>query len=97
MIEYLGMPLSAEDFRNEPKEFCESIQLAYTPEYFAMALSSGEAGVVYAITPQHAKRFAQYLAHQVAEFEKEHGAITAQWNPNVVSPVQRLNRPSGKS
>lgn len=97
VVIFLCMPLSADDFKNEPKEFCESVQLAYTPEYFALALTSGSAGVVYAITPQHAKRLAQYLSHQVGEYEKEHGAITATWNPNVVSPVQRGNPPTDKS
>jgi hypothetical protein len=101
MLEYCDkikhMTLSADDFREEPKEFCESIQLAFTPEYFALALSSGIAASFYAITPQHAKRLSQYLAHQVSEYEKEHGIIVTEWSPNIVSPVQRLNRPSGKS
>jgi hypothetical protein len=91
------MPLSAEDFKHEPKEFCESIQLAFTPEYFAMAMSSGDQGLIYALTPQHAKRLSQYLAHQVSEYEKEHGPISATWNPNVVSPVQRVRPPTDKS
>lgn len=97
VLKWSGMPLSAEDFKNEPKEFCESVQLAFTPEYFAMAMSSGGEGIIYAITPQHAKRLSQYLAHQVAEFEKEHGEITTKWNPNIVSPVQRANPPTDKS
>jgi hypothetical protein len=91
------MTLTADDFKNEPKEFCESVQLAYTPEYFAMACASGSAMTLYALTPQHAKRLAQYLTHQVAEFEKEHGPVAASWNPNIVSPVQRMNPPSEKS
>jgi hypothetical protein len=90
------MSLSADDFREEPKEFCESIQLAFTPEYFALALSSGIASSFYAITPQHAKRLSQYLAHQISEYEKEHGLINAEWNPNIVSPLRLVKPPSNK-
>lgn len=89
--------MSTEDFKNAPKMFCETVQLGYTPEYFVMALASGKQGTIYSVTPQHAKRLAQYLAHQVAEYEREHGAIVADWNPNVVSPVQRANPPTDKS
>jgi hypothetical protein len=91
------MPLSTDDFKNTPKVFCETVQLAYTPEYFVMALSSGSDGTIYALTPEHAKRLAQYLTHQVGEYEKEHGAVEAKWNPNIVSPVQRANPPTDKS
>lgn len=91
------MTLSADDFREEPKEFCESIQLAFTPEYFALAMSSGIAHSLYAITPQHAKRLSQYLAHQIAEYENEHGEIKANWNPNIVSPLKMVKQPPEKS
>lgn len=89
--------MKAEDLKKAPKLFCESINVGFTPEYFVMALSSGNQGTIYSLTPQHAKRLQQYLSHQISEFEKEHGEITAEWNPNVVSPVQKMNPPSDLS
>jgi hypothetical protein len=86
--------MKSEDLKNAPKLFCESINLGFTPEYFVMALSSGTQGSIYSLTPQHIKRLQQYLGHQIAEYEKQHGVIKADWNPNVVSPVQRMNPPS---
>ncbi|MEZ4104540.1 MAG: hypothetical protein R3B60_04645 [Candidatus Paceibacterota bacterium] len=89
--------MKPEDLKKAPKLFCESINVGFTPEYFVMALSSGNQGTIYSLTPQHAKRLKQYLTHQLAEFEKEHGEITAEWNPNVISPVQKMNPPSNLS
>lgn len=86
--------MKSEELKNAPKLFCESINLGFTPEYFVMALSSGTQGSIYSLTPQHVKRLQQYLAHQISEYEKQHGEIKAEWNPNVVSPVQRMNPPS---
>ncbi len=67
--------MKPEDIKKAPKLFCESIHLAYTPEYFVMGLSSGEQSSIYSITPQHAKRLQQYLSHQVSEFESKNGEI----------------------
>lgn len=86
--------MKSDELKNAPKLFCESINLGFTPEYFVMALSSGTQGSIYSLTPQHVKRLQQYLAHQISEYEKQHGEIKADWNPNVVSPVQRMNPPS---
>jgi hypothetical protein len=86
--------MKPDDLKKAPKLFCESINVAFTPEYFVMALSSGNQGTIYSLTPQHAKRLKQYISHQIEEYEKEHGEITAEWNPNVVSPVQKMNPPS---
>ena len=80
--------MKAEDLKNAPKVFCENISVAFTPEYFVMSLSSGAQSSIYTLTPQHTKRLAQYLAHQVAEYEKSHDEINAIWNPNIVSPMQ---------
>jgi len=80
--------MKTEDIKNAPKLFCESINIAYSPEFFVMSLSSGAQAGIYSLTPQHAKRLQQYLAHQISEFEKEHGGIKAEWNPNIVSPLQ---------
>ncbi len=86
--------MKPEDLKNAPKLFCESISVGYTPEFFVMSVSSGSQASIYSLTPQHVKRLQQYLTHQVAEYEKEHGAIKAEWNPNIVSPIKRMNPPS---
>ena len=86
--------MKSEDLKKAPKLFCESINVAFTPEYFVMGLSSGTQGTIYTLTPQHLKRLHQYLSHQIGEYEKEHGEIKANWNPNIVSPVQRANPPT---
>ena len=85
--------MKQEDLKKAPKMFCESINVAFTPEYFVMGLTSGNQGSIYTLTPQHAKRLQQYLAHQVTEFEEKHGTIDAKWDPKIVSPVQRVNPP----
>jgi len=86
--------MKPEDLKKSPKLFCESITVGFTPEYFVMALSSGNQAGIYSMTPEHMKRLAQYLSHEVSEYEKEHGEIKANWNPNVLSPVQRMNPPT---
>ncbi|MCA9359205.1 hypothetical protein KC926_03300 [Candidatus Kaiserbacteria bacterium] len=86
--------MKQEEIKNAPKLFCESINVAFTPEYFVIGLTSGSQGTLYSLTPQHTKRLQQYLTHQISEFEQKNGEIKAEWNPNVVSPVQRANPPS---
>jgi hypothetical protein len=86
--------MKPEDLKNAPKLFCESISVGFTPEYFVMGLSSGTQASIYSLTPEHLKRLKEYLSHQIAEYEKQHGEIKAEWNPNIVSPVQRLSPPS---
>ena len=80
--------MKAEDIKSAPKIFCESINVAFNPEYFVIALSSGSDSSIYALTPQHTKRLMQYLAHQTKEYEKEHGEIKVEWRPQIVSPIQ---------
>ncbi len=89
--------MKKDDFKNAPKLFCESVSLAYTPEYFVLGLTSGNQGTLYTITPQHAKRLQQYLSHQIKEYEQKNGEIDAKWDPNIVSPVQRANPPTAGS
>jgi hypothetical protein len=89
--------MKPDDLKQAPKLFCESINVGYTPEFFVMGMSSGSQASIYSLTPQHAKRLAQYLSHQVAEFETEHHTIQAEWSPKIVSPVQRANPPSDLS
>lgn len=76
------------DLAKIPKQFCENISVALSQEYFVMSMLTGEQGVTYALTPQHMKRLAQYLAHQIAEYEKQFGAINAEWVPGIQSPIQ---------
>ncbi len=80
--------MKPEDIKKAPKLFCESIHIAYTPEYFVTSLSSGSQHSIYSLTPQHAKRLLKYLQHQVSEYEKTNGEIKADWNPNIISPLQ---------
>lgn len=86
--------MNPDHLKNAPKLFCESISVGYTPEYFVMGLSSGQQAAIYSLTPQHLKRLKQYLAHQIAEYEKEHGEIKAEWNPNIPSPIKPMNPPT---
>jgi hypothetical protein len=86
--------MKPDDLKNAPKLFAENIKVGFTPEYFVLGLSSGAQAQIYALSPAHAKRLQQYLEHEIANFEKKHGEITAEWNPNVVSPVQKANPPT---
>ena len=85
--------MKPDELKKAPKLFAENIKIGFTPEYFVMGVSSGAQAQIYSLTPAHAKRLKQYLDHQLEEFEGKHGEITAEWNPNVVSPVQRANPP----
>ncbi len=76
------------DFNKIPKQFCENISVGYSPENFVMALLVGETVAAYALTPAHTKRLAQYLEHQVKEYESKFGTIQAQWSPGIESPLQ---------
>lgn len=80
-----------------PKLFCDSVKIGFAREYFLLALLSGDQTAQYALTPQHCKRLAQYLAHQVTAFEKEHGSIEAHWKPDIISPLQPKHGPRGGS
>lgn len=89
--------MQPDDLKKAPKLFAENVKIAYTPEYFVFGISSGTQAQIYSLTPAHAKRLLQYLEHNLKEFEGKNGEITAEWNPNVVSPVQRANPPSEQS
>lgn len=93
-IQKINMNMKPEDFKKAPKLFCESVNVAFTPEYFVMGLASGSQASIYTLTPQHTKRLKQYLEHQLKEYEEKHGEIDAKWDPKIVSPVQRANPPS---
>jgi hypothetical protein len=89
--------MKPEDLQKAPKLFCENIKIGFTPEYFVLGLSSGSQSAIYSLTPAHTKRLQQYLTHEIAQFEKVHGDIKAEWNPNIVSPVQNINPPHSMS
>ncbi len=89
--------MKSDDLKNAPKLFCESISVGFTPEYFVMGLTSGAQATFYALTPQHLKRLNEYLKHQISDYEKEHGEIKAEWNPNIPSPLKPLHPPSNLS
>ena len=76
------------DLTKVPKQLCENISVAFTQEYFVMAMLTGEQGVAYALTPQHMKRLAQYLAHQMTDYETKFGEVKAAWVPGMESPIQ---------
>lgn len=76
------------DFNKVPKQFCENITVAFSQEFFVMGMLTGESGIMYALTPQHMKRLSQYLAHQIADYEKQFAAINAEWVPGIQSPIQ---------
>lgn len=86
--------MKSEDLQKAPKLFAENIKIGHTPEYFVMGISSGAQGHIFSLTPGHMKRLQQYIEHELKTYEEKHGAITAEWNPNVVSPIQRANPPS---
>lgn len=86
--------MKQEDLKKAPKLFCESVSVAFTPEYFVMGLTSGNQGTIYTLTPQHIKRLQQYLTHQLKEYEEKHGTVNATWDPNIISPVQRIHPPT---
>jgi len=85
--------MEPEDLEKAPKLMAENIKLGYSPEYFVIGLRSGARAEVYSLTPQHTKRLLQYLQHEIDNYETEYGEIEAKWNPNVVSPLQRVNPP----
>lgn len=85
--------MKIDELQKAPKLFCENIKLGFTKEYFVIALSSGEESSFYSLTPEHAKRLQLYLSHEIEGFEREHGKIDTEWNPNVVSPLQKFNKP----
>lgn len=86
--------MSPEDLQKASKLFAENVKVGFTPEYFVVGISSGAQAQIYSFSPAHVKRLQQYLTHEIKEFEAKHGVITADWNPNVVSPIQKANPPS---
>lgn|GEM_PF-346431 len=90
----LFFSMNSEDLKTAPKLFAENIKVGFTPEYFVLGMSSGSQAQIYALSPAHTKRLKQYLDHEIENYEEKHGEITAEWNPNVISPVQKANPPT---
>ncbi len=84
------------DINKVPKQFCENISVALSQEFFVMTMLTGEAGITYALTPQHMKRLSQYLAHQIETYQKQFGEIHAEWTPGIQSPIQTKDIMGGK-
>lgn len=78
------------------KQFIDSVHGGFTEDHFILAMSSGATGTVYAMTPKHMKRFSQWAAYQVAEFEKKHHEIETEWVPGTKSPIQFDGAPEEK-
>jgi hypothetical protein len=76
------------DFNKIPKQFCENVVAGHSQENFVLLVSVGETAHAYALTPQHMKRLAQSLTHQVEDYEKNFGTINAKWSPGIESPIQ---------
>ena len=89
--------MQADDIHKAPKLFAEDIKIGLNSECFVLAVSSGSQAQFYTITPAHAKRLSQYLEYEVSQYENEHGKINAKWSPSIVSPVQKVNRPTDGS
>lgn len=81
------------DINKIPKQFCENVIAARAKESFTIGMLAGEGGAFFAFSPQHFKRLVQNLTYQLGEYEKEFGAIDAQWHPGVESPIQTKDLP----
>jgi hypothetical protein len=89
--------MNGDELKNAPKLFAENIKVGYTPEYFVMGVSSGAQAQIFALSPAHTKRLKQYLEHELKTFEEQYGTIEAEWDPKIVSPLQRGNPPTDQS
>jgi len=85
--------MKPEDLQKAPKLFCENVISGSSAEGFVIGLSSGGQAQFYAFTPAHMKRLVQKMTYDLEQFEKKYGEITAKWDPDIVSPIQKLNPP----
>lgn len=84
------------DINKIPKQFCENITVGFSGEFFVLLLHTGQNVASFALTPQHMKRLAQYVAHQLKEYEQKFGEIKAEWKPGIQSPIQTQDLMGGK-
>lgn len=84
------------DITKAPKQFLDNVTGGFSEEFFVLAMLSGENATMYALTPQHAKRFSQWLSYQVDDYEKKHQKIEAEWIPGMKSPIQSTDLSPGE-
>lgn len=89
--------MKPSDIKSAPKQFCETVNMGFSEEFFVLSLNSGEDSSVYAFTPKHAKRLLQYLNHQIGEYEEKYAEINTTWKPDILSPMQPSNKPDDLS
>lgn len=89
--------LNDEFFNNTEKIFPDSFKVVGNEEIFLMGVQTGEEGAIFALTPAHAKRLAQHIAHAITLYEKQYGEIKAQWSPMVKSPIQPRHKNDGEN
>jgi len=85
-------PIPEDVFQRLPKLLLEATRVAYTAKTFFIALKNGANMSVQAVDPAHMKQIVQSFQHQLKEYEKKYGEIKAEWNPNILSPLQ-LKKP----
>ncbi len=77
---------------NAPKIFCQDTGVGFmggVGNSVLLALLSGGNAQVFALTPEHAKRFSQMLAYNLENYEKTNGQIVVEdWIPDKKSPIQ---------
>jgi hypothetical protein len=74
------------DITQIPKQLCENVLIGFDGESFMIGMIVGNNLAPFALTPEHAKRFAKLLAEKVALFEKQHRPIEEE--PKIPSPMQ---------
>jgi hypothetical protein len=86
------------DINKIPKQFCESVNGGFAPDFFVVIMSSGESVTAYSFTPQHMKRTALWINHQLEEYEKKYGTISLKRSLGIQSPIQisDLKKPDNK-
>ncbi len=82
------------DINQLPKKFCDGALGAFSKEFFAVTLTSGNNLDSFAITPQVMKSISGWMSTQVQNYEKQFGVIDMT-PPQMQSPIQvaDLKRP----
>jgi hypothetical protein len=75
------------DMNAVPKKFADGALGTFSKEYFAVALTMGNALDAYALTPTLMKSIATWMNSQVATYEKQYGEIDMT-PPQIYSPIQ---------
>lgn len=78
-----GMPRFTDPLGQSPGRFCTLVNIGHTAEFYALDFRAvtpeGEACLLgrFYLTPQHAKRLAQALLDNIANFERQSAAVPA--------------------